>query len=97
MPAQNVRSVRIVVQHIYNDWRSSYRLVAYGDRQVFRPLKFESLHDLLNALRSVMPDFDENSFLIRNGARDSYIVFAREVELSDSQLSTLGLKDGPEC
>jgi hypothetical protein len=77
MPAQNVRSIRIAVQHIYDEWRSFYRLVAYPDRQVLPPLEFESLHDLLKALRAGMPDFDENSFLIRNGARDKLHCFCQ--------------------
>ena len=32
-------------------------------RLAFRPLQFDSLHDLLNALHHAMPDFDESSLV----------------------------------
>jgi len=54
--------------------------------------QFESLDRLLKALRSVAPDFDESTVSIRN-TPETYIAFARETELDDSQLSSLGLKD----
>src|SRR5215471_5186215 len=50
MPVPNCRSLRIVMQHIHVGQRASYRLVAYGNRQVFRPLEFDTVDDLLQAL-----------------------------------------------
>jgi len=57
-------------------------------------VEFDSLDHLLRALRSVAPDFDESALSIRKDARATYIAFSGEMELDDSQLLLLGLKDG---
>ena len=49
---------------------------------------------LLRALRSAAPNFDEASLSLQKDGSGSYIAFAGEMELDDSQLSLLGLKDG---
>ena len=49
---------------------------------------------LLTALRSVAPDFDVSTLSVRKDSPESYIAFTGEMELDDSQLSLLGLKDG---
>jgi len=45
------------------------------------------------ALRSVAPNFDEASLSLRKDGPETYIAFTGEMELDDSQLSLLGLKD----
>ena len=91
MSTQNRNSLRIVIQHVFAQHESSYRLVAYGANQIYRPLEFKSLDCLKKALHSVVPDFDESTLSIKT--HESYIVFAGDVELNDCQLSALGLKD----
>ena len=87
-------SLRLVVQHVRTDQRFVYRLVAYGDDQTYPPSEFESLDPLLKALHSVLPDFDESTFSIRQCPQDPCIIFSETIGLTDSQLSFLGLKDG---
>lgn len=96
MSSPKTHSLRIVVQHSCVNQRSSYRLVAYGGEggdYTSGSAVFESLDRLLKALRSVAPDLDENALSIRT-TPETYIVFAGEMKLDDSQLSLLGLKDG---
>ena len=95
MPLRKTHSLRVVVQHSCVHQRSSYRLVAYGGEggdYISGSAEFESLDRLLKALHSAVPGFDESTLSIRN-APETYIVFAGEMELDDSQLSLLGLKD----
>jgi len=95
MSSPKTHSLRVVVQHSRVHQRSSYRLVAYGGEggdYFSRSAEFESLDRLLNALHSVVPGFDESALSIREGTPETYIAFAGEMELDDSQLSLLGLK-----
>jgi superfamily I DNA and RNA helicase len=97
MSRPNARSLRIVVQHTRAHQRSVYRLVAYGGEggdYTSRRAEFESLDRLLKALHSAVPDFDESTLSVRKGTPETYIAFAASMELDDSQLSLLGLKDG---
>jgi hypothetical protein len=97
MSSPKTRSLRIVVQHIRAHQRSVYRLVAYGGEggdYTSGSAEFESRDHLLNALRSAVPGFDESSVSIERNTPETYIAFAEAVELDDSQLSRLGLKDG---
>lgn len=41
-----------------------------------------------------MPDFDASVVSVEGNAPEAYIAFAGEMELDDSQLSRLGLKNG---
>lgn len=91
MATPNRHSFRIVVQHINLNHRSSYRLIVYGNGQSFRPLEFDSLNHLLKALHSLIRDFDEGSVSIQKDAHDTYIAFTGDLELEDSDLSSLGL------
>lgn len=96
MSSPKTHSLRVVVQHSRVNQQSSYRLVAYGGEggdYISGSAVFESLDRLLKALRSVAPDLDENALSIRN-TPETYIAFAGEMKLDDSQLSLLGLKDG---
>src|SRR5258708_4269604 len=57
--------------------------------------EFESLDRLLKSLHSAVPGFDESTLSIRKDTPETYVAFAGEMELDDSQLLLLGLKDGP--
>lgn len=95
MSPPKTHSLRVVVQHSRVHEQSSYRLVAYGGEggdYFSGSAVFDSLDRLLKALRSGAPDLDENALSIRNSP-ETYIVFAGEMKLDDSQLSLLGLKD----
>ena len=94
MSSQNTYSLRIVVQHVSTNRQSSYRLVAYGGDYTCRPANFESLDHLVKALRLAVPDFDESALFLRKDAPDTYIAFSGEMELDETQLLLLGLKDG---
>jgi len=97
MLPENTHSLRVVVQHIRAHQRSVYRLVAYGGEggdYTSRSAEFESLDHLLKAFLAAMPNFDASSLSIRKDAPETYIAFAGQMELNDSQLSLLGLKDG---
>ena len=97
MSSPNTHSLRIVVQHIRARQRSVYRLVAYGGEggsYTSGSAEFESRDHLLRALRSVAPNFDEASLSLQRDGQGSYIAFTGDMELDDSQLSLLGLKDG---
>jgi hypothetical protein len=95
MSALNRHSFRIVVQHMPLGEHCVFRLMAYGDGQTFPPRDFDSLQHVMGALHWLIPDFDENDLIVRD-AHDTYIAFTGEAELNDSQLSKLGLKDGPK-
>ena len=86
--------LRVVVQHVHADPRSYYRLIAYGDNRTYEPVEFSSIELCVKTIRSVAPDFDENNVWVSVGARETYIAFAGEMELNESQISGLGLKDG---
>jgi hypothetical protein len=97
MSSPKTRSFRVVVQHNRVHQQSPYRLIAYGGEggdYTFGSAGFESLDLLLKALHSAVPGFDESALSIGKGASETYIVFAAEMALDDSQLSRLGLKDG---
>jgi hypothetical protein len=85
-------SVRVVVQRIYSPGGFFYRLVAYGDGQTYRPTEFGTLEQLEEALRSVAPNFNGIVSAETSQAQHTSIIFSREMELDDSQLSRLGLK-----
>jgi hypothetical protein len=88
----NRHSVRVVVQRIYSPAGFFYRLVAYGNGETYRPSEFGSLEQLTDALRSVAPNFKGIVGPETNQAQHTSIIFSREMELDDSQLSRLGLK-----
>ena len=90
----NTHSLRVVVQRVRAHHRSLYRLVAYSGNLTCSA-EFESLDRLLKALHSAVSGFDESTLSIRKDTPETYIAFAGEMELDDSQLLLLGLKDGP--
>ena len=87
------RSVRIVVQHVKDGPRWCYRLVAYEDRKTYPPVTFDTVRDVAQAIRSVVPGFSESELRKREEDADrSYIALTREWELNDSELAQLGVK-----
>lgn len=90
--------LRIVVQFVDADSDSPWHLVAYGSGFAFQPCRFRSVEDLLMVIRSAVPDFDRSHLVVRSDSHQSYIAYAGDMALSDSQLSALGLKNeaGPK-
>lgn len=88
MPEMDLRSVRMVIQHIGVE--PAYRLVVYSDLEKPRHADFSSKQTLLRALHAAFPDFDSSAFVFDplHGRKGS-IVFAGEVELDDRQLGRL--------
>lgn len=96
MSRPNTHSLRIVVQHIRIHQRSVYRLVAYGGESgdyISGSAEFESREHLLKALRSAVPTFDESTLSTAKSTPETYIAFAGEMKLDDSQLALLGLRN----
>jgi len=85
---------KIVIQYVGDDVSQPFfRMIAYDalTLQLFEPSRFESLDQLLEAMYSAFPDFEQSWFSIRQ-VPATYIVFAGERELSSTQLSILSLK-----
>jgi hypothetical protein len=85
--------LRVVVQYVHGDHKSPWHLVAYGSGPAFRPRRFHSVDDLLTVIRSALPDFDPSHLTIKSDSRESYIVWAGDMALNESQLSVLGLRN----
>jgi len=82
-------SLRIVIQQIGAGRDVRYRIVGYGDKRGHA--EFGSIAALRTALRAAMPDFDGTDLALhRPGGSDTFIIFAREMDMDDSQLSKLG-------
>ena len=84
-------TLRMVIQQIQVG-KPSYRIVVYGDAEKPRHADFNDDQALSDALRAAIPEFDLSQFSL-NPMQDGMgsIVFADEVTLSTSQLSSLGL------
>lgn len=84
--------LRIVVQYVHGDSGSPWHLVAYGSGRAWQPRRFRSIEDLLRVIRSVVPGFDQSQIAIKSDSLQSYIAWAGDMALDESQLSALGLK-----
>ena len=86
-----------MIQHIRESSppRSSYRLIGYGDLRTYHPVNFGSLDELLEVLKSAIPGFDVSS-IARTSDPGGSILLAEVMELSDAQLSILGLRERDE-
>ena len=83
--------MRMVIKLIRENNRSFFRLIVYGE-SVSKPKEFTTIGELLAAIRSVLPDFDENSVRIDPDIKTSHLVFTAHIDaLSSSQLSKLGM------
>lgn len=86
----SLHSVRLVIQIVWNGIEPYYRVTVYpGPRGAPAQVKFSSRDELLERLRAAISDFDEKHLVAKNGA--TQILFAESMELSDSQLSSLGV------
>jgi hypothetical protein len=86
----SLHAVRLVVQFVRDATKPLYRVVVYpGPRDVPLSVDVLSRDELLERLRATIPDFDEKHILGTSEA--TQIVFAEHMELSDTQLSSLGL------
>jgi hypothetical protein len=90
MPPSRRYPLRIVVQHL--DEPNSYRLVAYGDAVVYRPVEFASRADLVKTLHHIVPDLDESVWPSHDNLSETRIIFTAEVTIDDAQLQLAGLK-----
>ena len=94
-PTPKRQPLRLVIQWIREGCSgrsSSYRLVVYGDGRTYRPLNFDSLDDLFKLLKAAVPEVNVSS-IPRDTQSAATILFAEDVEVSEEQLSILGLKD----
>lgn len=85
--------LRIVVQYVPGDTDSPWHLVGYGRGRACQPHRFRTIDDLLTVISSAAPDFDRSHLAVRSDSRQSYIVWAGNMALNESQLSVLGLKN----
>jgi hypothetical protein len=79
------RTFRLVVQQIGNRLHGSFRVIAYGDAGIKGQADFTSFSVLLDTLHSAVPD------VVLNLRAEGSIIFAAEMQLSDSQLKALGM------
>jgi hypothetical protein len=90
MPSPITNSVRLVIQRVRGGTKPHYRLAVYpGPKGAPLHVRFSSRDELLERLRVAMPGFNEICLLETSEATG--ILFAELVELSDAQLSSLGL------
>ncbi len=80
--------LRIVVQFLPE--HCVYRLIAYADAEVYRPLEFRSHAAVTGFLRRLGRDIDEG-VPPGEASAGSQIVFSADVELTESQLKDAGL------
>jgi hypothetical protein len=90
MSSPITNSVRLVIQRVQDGTKPHYCVAAYpGPRGGPLHARFSSHHELLERLRAAIPGFDEKPLLETSEA--SEILFAELMELSDAQLTSLGL------
>ena len=90
MSSPQTNSVRLVIQRVQGDTTPHYRVAVYpGPRGTPLHARFSSRHELLERLCAAIPGFDEIYLLETSEATG--ILFAEAMELSDAQLSSLGL------
>jgi hypothetical protein len=89
MPEPRRYALRIVVQQLGEPER--YRLIAYSDAAVYRPLEFTSRAAIVSALRHLVADADENLLPAPEEAVRSRIVYTADVEVAELQLRDAGL------
>lgn len=88
MPRSGKQTLRIVVQYLGEPER--YRLIAYGDDAVYRPLELTSRAAMLKALGFLIDDIDEKMVQAEDKAGNR-IVFTMDISVADSQLQAAGL------
>jgi hypothetical protein len=90
MSSPHTNSVRLVIQLVQGGTKPHYRVAVYpGPSGAPLHVKFSSRDELLGRLRATIPGFDEICLVGTSEATE--ILFADSMELSDAQLSSLGL------
>jgi hypothetical protein len=72
-----------------------YRLIAYGDAAIYRPLEFTSRAATLSALRHLITDIGEDALSAPEEGGMSRIMFTADVNVTESQLHEAGLARHP--
>jgi hypothetical protein len=92
MSSPDRNAIRLVVQLVQDSSspHPGYRVVAYPAPKgmKLRPATFSSRDQLLQSLRTALPDFDPQ---ILTPGNETQVLFAQELELTSAQLSILGL------
>jgi hypothetical protein len=87
------KTVRLVIQEVFESGSgiASYRVIVYPRRPFMRdvPATYSSRNELMTRLQQALPNVDERALAPSDGT--TQVLFARELELSDEQLSILGL------
>lgn len=92
MSADDLYSLRMVIQQIGVSHKPTYRVMVYGDNFNPRRAEFSSPQGLLETLRAAAPSFDVSDFSLNPlGEGRGSIVFTGKIELDETQLSILGL------
>ena len=89
MTRSQKQALRIVLQQLGKPDR--YRLIAYSDAMVYRPLEFTSRDATLSALRHLVPEIKEDVLAAQDEAVNSGIDFTADVNVAESQLQDAGL------
>ena len=90
MSSPHTNSVGLVIQLVQGSTKLHYRVAVYpGLSGAPLHVKISSRDELLERLRAAIPGFDEINLLGTSEATE--ILFAESMELSDAQLSSLGL------
>jgi hypothetical protein len=90
MSSPHTNSVRLVIQLVQGGTKPHYRVAVYpGPSGAPLHVRFSSRDELLERLRAAISGFDE-AYLLGTGDA-SAILFAESMELTDAQLSSLGL------
>lgn len=91
MAQEHSESFRLVIQHIHDRANGNryYNMVAYREGCSLKASGIP-LDQLLSRLGQAMPDFD--SKMLMAGA-ETFVVFTGRFDLTNDQLSLLGLKE----
>jgi hypothetical protein len=86
-------TVRLVIQEVFDGGSgiASYRVIVYPRRPSMRdePAIYSSRNRLITRLQQALPNVDDQALAPSDGT--TQVLFSRELELSDEQLSILGL------
>lgn len=92
MAQEHIESFRLVIQHIHDRANGNryYNMVAYREG---RSLKASGvpLDQLLARLGQALPDFDSGKMLMAGA--ETFVVFTGRFDLTNDQLTTLGLEE----
>ncbi len=91
MAGNGKRSLRLVVQRRLEAHALCYRLVAYGDGAVYRPLDFPSPAEVIKSLRPLLPNLQEGELASIHDSPHTQIVFTADIVADDEQLRRVGL------